>query len=113
MLTKLRSLPCSLYRCPFRPLCFCVRSASSSPTVLPSASTESFLSVYGRSGVGIRILVAILKFALFEARSIILQEPDGHVARLPACDRHDHIRKRRPCVIEIVLRRPGGMVRMR
>ena len=61
--------------------CFAVRSASSSPTVLPSASTASFLSVNGRSGVGIRILVAI-ELALFKCRTIFFQKPHGHVARL-------------------------------
>src|ERR1041385_7966334 len=112
MLTKLRSLPCSLYRCALRPLCLRVRSASSSPTVTPSASTASFLSVYGRSGVGIRILVDIVKLALFEARTIVLQEPHGHVARRALGHGDDDVRKRRPRVIEIVLRRARRMIGM-
>src|ERR1700688_1593218 len=113
MLTKLRSLPCSLNRCAFRPPCLRVRSASSSPTVAPSASTESCLSVYGRSGVGIRILVAIVKLALIETRTIVFQEPHGHVAGDAACDGHDHVREGRPRVVQVVLRRPGRMIRMR
>src|SRR5258708_40175980 len=102
MLTKLRSLPWSLYRCAFSPECLVVRSASSSPTVLPSASTASFLSVNGRSGVGIRILVAI-ELALFECRTIFLQIPDGHGLGPSRGHGHDDVRKRRPRVIEIVL----------
>src|SRR6185295_16260854 len=129
MLTKLRSLPCSLYRCALRPECFAVRSASSSPTVAPAASTASSLSVYGRSGVGMRIF-AMLKTALFETRTIVLQKPHGHVPRRRALagrivgalarqaggragDRDDDVRKRRPRVIEVVLRRPRRMIRMR
>src|SRR3954454_16327390 len=83
MLTKLRSLPCSLYRCALRPACFFVRSDSSSPTVAPAASTASCLSVYGRSGVGMRIF-AMLKTALFETRTIVFQIPHRHRARLRA-----------------------------
>src|SRR5437667_12569356 len=104
-LTKLRRRPCSLYRCGLRPECLDVRSASSSPTVLPSASTASFLSVYGLSGVGIRILVAMMEDALFECRSVVFQKPDGHLARRARRHGHDHVRKRRPRVIEVVLRR--------
>src|SRR5688572_32901321 len=110
--TKLRSLPWSLYRCAFSPLWRRVRSASSSPIVAPSASTASFLSVYGRSGVGIRIFVAI-ELALIEAGSIFLQEPNGHVAGAPAGNRDDDICERRPRVIEVELRRPRRMIRMR
>src|SRR4051812_29776682 len=104
MLTKLRSLPWSLNRCALSPECLRVRSASSSPTVAPSASTASFLSVYGLSGVGIRIF-AMLKLALFEARSIFLEKPDGHVPRLSRGDGHDDVREIGPRVIEVVLRR--------
>src|SRR5437762_10109759 len=112
MLTKLRSLPCSLYRCAFRPLCLRVRSASSSPTVAPDTSTASCLSVYGRSGVGISIF-AMMETALFEARSIVLEIPHGHV-RCPAVrDGDNHVRERRPRVIEIVLRRPRRVIRVR
>src|SRR5436190_9030561 len=110
-LTKLRRRPCSLYRCGLRPECLDVRSARSSPTVLPSASTASFLSVYGLSGVGIRIF-AMMQTALYECRSIVFQKPDRHVARDAGRDRHDHVRKRRPRVIEIVLRRARRMIRM-
>src|SRR5213596_1570770 len=106
MLTKLRSLPWSLYRCAFRHECFVVRSVSSSPTVLPSASTASFLSVNGRSGVGIRILVAI-ELALVKCGTVFLEIPHGHSLGLSIGHGHDDVRKRRPRVIEIVLRRPG------
>src|SRR5438034_2232603 len=122
MFTKLRSFPSWLYRCAFKPECFVVRSTSSSPTVLPSASTASFLSVNGRSGVGIRILVAI-ELALVKCGTVFLQIPDGHGSRLRPSGAmagrsitghgHDDVRKRRPRVIEIVLRRPRRMVRMR
>src|SRR5437667_12387945 len=108
-LTKLRRRPCSLYRCGLRPECLDVRSARSSPTVLPSASTASFLSVYGLSGVGIRILVAMMKRALFECRAIVFEKPDTHLARRARRDRHDDVRKRRPCVVEVVL---GGSRRV-
>src|SRR5262245_37008911 len=111
-LTKLRSLPCSLYRCAFRPACFRVKSASSSPTVAPIASTLSCLSVYGRSGVGMRIF-AIVKIALFETRSIVFEIPHGHVGRLAVGDRHDDVGKRRPRMIEVVLRWPRRMIRVR
>src|SRR5205809_1956212 len=111
-LTKLRSLPCSLYRCAFRPECLRVRSASSSPTVVPAASTASCLSVYGLSGVGMRIF-AMIQTALFEARTIVFQEPHGHVLRQALGDGHDDVREGRPRVIEVVLRRPRGMIRVR
>src|SRR5437764_3035627 len=112
-LTKLRRRPCSLYRCGLRPECLDVRSARSSPTVLPSASTASFLSVYGLSGVGIRIFVAMMQPALYESRSIVFQKPNRHVAGRARRDRHDHVGKRRPRVIQIVLGRPRGMIRVR
>src|SRR6266581_968543 len=111
MLTKLRSLPWSLYRCVLRTACFVVRSASSSPTVAPSASTESFLSVYGRSGVGTRIFVA-MKLALLECGAVVLQIPHRHVCRGAGRHGHDHVRKCWPRVIQIVLRRPRRMIRM-
>src|SRR4030095_5533610 len=130
--TKLRSLPCSLYRCALRPLCLRVRSARSSPTVAPDASTVSCLSVYGRSGVGIRIF-AMVEAALFEGRSIVFEIPDRHVASLRAVlerrarrrsasarqggvgvdDGDDDVREGRPRMIQVVLRRPRRMVRVR
>src|SRR6185436_13936717 len=103
MLTKLRSLPWSLYRCALRPLCLRVRSASSSPTVAPVASTASCLSVYGLSGVGMRIF-AMMKTALFEDRTIVLEKPHGHVRGGTGCHRDDDVREGRPGVIEVVLR---------
>src|SRR5713226_4680391 len=125
MFTKLRNLPCSLYRCALRPACLRVRSASSSPTVAPAASTASCLSVYGLSGVGMRIF-AMMQSALFETRTIVFEKPHGHVARLRGFrrrasalarqvaasagqaraaisrDRDDDVRKGRPRVIQIV-----------
>src|SRR5204863_1437690 len=80
--------------------------------VAPLASTLSCLSVYGRSGVGMRIF-AMMKTAFFERRSIVFEEPPGHVGGRAAHDRYDDIRKRRPRVIEIVLGRPRRMVGMR
>src|SRR3954462_5693797 len=112
MLTKLRSLPCSLYRCAFKPACFFVRSDSSSPTVAPVASTASCLSVYGRSGVGMRIF-AMMQTALFERRTILFQKPYSHIGGRAAHDRHDDVGKRRPRMIQIELRRPRRMIRMR
>src|SRR3978361_878051 len=110
MLTKLRSLPCSLYRCAFRPACFLVRSDRSSPTVAPAASTASCLSVYGRSGVGMRIF-AMIETAPFETGTIFLQVPKRHLFRdgrrrafhrrtagalaCQAGDRDDDVRERR------------------
>src|SRR3954465_346403 len=111
MLSKLRSLPWSLSRCAFRPACFFVRSASSSPTVAPEASTASCLSVYGRSGVGMRIF-AMVQSALFETRSIVFQEPHGHRHGSGLGDRHDDVREGRPRMIEVVLRWPRRMIRM-
>src|SRR5205809_5421788 len=111
-LTKLRSLPCSLYRCAFRPECLRVKSASSSPTVAPVASTASCLSVYGLSGVGMRIF-AMMQTALLEVRSIVFQIPDGHVACRARRHGHDHVREGRPRVIEVVLRRPRRVIGMR
>src|SRR3954469_15909606 len=102
MLTKLRSLPCSLNRCALRPAYLIVRSASSSPIVAPEASTASCLSVYGRSGVGIRIFVAIQR-ALIESGSIFLQIPDGHVARGRGHHRDNYVREVRPRVVEVEL----------
>src|ERR1700722_4278527 len=110
-LTKLRSLPASLNRCALSPPCFFVRSASSSPTVAPSASTASFLSVYGLSGVGIRIFVA-MELALFETGSVLFEIPDGHAGRSARHDRHNHIRERRPRMIEIELGRPRRVIGM-
>src|SRR5215467_4969039 len=103
-LTKLRSLPCSLYRCARSPECLRVRSASSSPTVAPLASTASCLSVYGLSGVGMSIF-AMMKTALFEDRTIVLEKPHRHSLRGAGCHGDDHVRKSRPRVIEVVLRR--------
>src|SRR3954447_24925909 len=100
--TKLRSFPCSLYRWAFSPACLAVRSASSSPIVAPLASTASCLSVYGRSGVGIRIFVAI-QLALIETGTIFFQEPHRHGRGHAGHDRHDHVSKRRPCVIQVEL----------
>src|SRR5437762_10534694 len=111
-LTKLRSLPCSLYRCAFRPACRRVRAASNSPTVAPAASTLSCLSVYGRSGVGMRIF-AMMQTALFESRAIVFQIPHGHVGSRTADDRDNDVCERRPRMIEVVLRRPRRMIRMR
>src|SRR5947207_14050866 len=111
-LTKLRSLPWSLYRCAFRPACRRVRSASNSPTVAPAASTLSCLSVYGRSGVGMRIF-AMMQTALFESRTIVFQIPHGHVGSRAAHDRDNDIRERRPRMIQVVLRRPRRMIRVR
>src|ERR1700730_4504250 len=108
-LTKLRNLPASLNRCALSPPCFFVRSASSSPTVAPSASTASFLSVYGLSGVGIRILVGI-ELDLFEIGSVLFQIPHGHVARGARLNGHDHVGEGRPRVIEVELRRPRRMI---
>src|SRR4026207_1808019 len=90
MLTKLRSLPWSLYRCALSPACLAVKSASSSPTAAPSAATASFLSVYGRSGVGIRIFVA-MKIAFFECSAVVLQPPHCHVRCGAGRDRNDHV----------------------
>src|SRR5262245_42600737 len=112
-LTKLRSLPWSLYRCALRPECRFVRSASSSPMVAPWASTASCLSVYGRSGVGIRIFVVAIQGALIKTGSVFLQKPDGHIARRARHHRDNHISKVRPRVIEIELRRPRRMIRVR
>src|SRR5713226_10557160 len=112
MFTKLRNLPCSLYRCALRPACFFVRSASSSPTVAPVASTASCLSVYGLSGVGMRIF-AMMQTALFEVRTIVFQIPHGHVARGAGRHGDDHVRERRPGVIEVVLRRPRRVIGVR
>src|SRR3954464_6869992 len=110
-LTKLRNLPCSLYRWLLSPSCLRVRSASSSPMVAPLASTLSCLSVYGRSGVGMRIF-AMMQSALFERRTIVFQEPDGHVDGSALGDRHDDVREGRPRMIEVVLRWPRRMIRM-
>src|SRR6202049_5362491 len=110
-LTKLRSLPASWNRCALSPPCFFVRSASNSPTVAPSASTASFLSVNGLSGVGIRILVA-MELALFEIGSVLYEIPHGHVGRGARRDRHDHVREGRPRMIEIELRRQRRMIGM-
>src|SRR5919197_3153784 len=111
-LTKLRSFPCSLYRCAFRPVCRRVRSASSSPTVAPAASTVSCLSVYGRSGVGMRIF-GMVQTALFEDRTVVFQIPHGHVGGCSSDDRDDDVGERRPRMIQIVLRRAGRMIRVR
>src|SRR3954470_625876 len=109
MFTKLRSFPCSLYRCALRPPCLLVRSASSSPTVAPDASTASCLSVYGRSGVGMRIF-AMCETALFETGTIFLQIPDGHRLGNSQRDGDDDVREGRPSVIQVVLRRPRRMI---
>src|SRR3954463_10856933 len=111
MLTKLRSLPSALYRCALRPACLLIRSASSSPTVLPSTSTASFRSVNGRSGVGIRILVAI-ELALFKCGTVFLQKPHRHDFSLRACHGDDDVRERGPRMIQIVLRRPRRVIRV-
>src|SRR5438477_6006 len=112
-LTKLRSLPCSLYRCALRPECFLVRSASSSPIVAPCASTASCLSVYGRSGVGIRIFVVAIQRALIKTGSIFFQKPHGHRAHRSRHHRDDDVVERWPRVIQVELRWPCRMIRMR
>src|ERR1700688_1350621 len=111
-LTKLRTLPWSLYRSALSKTCFFVKWASNPPTVAPSASTASFLSVYGLSGVGIRIFVA-MELALFEYGAVVFQPPHRHVCCGTCRDRDDHVSERRPRVIQIELRRTRRVVRMR
>src|SRR5688572_9900907 len=48
-----------------------------------------------------------------ECRAIVEQAPRGHVLGLAGPDRDDDVGKKRPRVIEIVLRRPRRMIRMR
>ena len=48
-----------------------------------------------------------------ELRTIVAQPPRSQLPRLAVAHRHDHIRERRPRVIEVVLRRLRGMIRMR
>src|SRR5215212_3310938 len=104
MLTKLRSFPSAAYKCCLRPPYFVVRFCSSSPMVAPSISTASSLSVKGRSGVGIRILVAIglsqagLKTRLYaffiKCRAIFLQSPRRQQFVFAGHHRDDHVGKR-------------------
>src|SRR5689334_2187577 len=59
MLTKLRSLPCSLSRCRPRSPYSTVSARINSPTVLPLTAIESCRAVYCLNGVGIRILAML------------------------------------------------------
>src|SRR5688500_2249247 len=106
-LTKFRSRPSSAYRCLRRPSCFFVRSASSSPTVAPLTSTDSFLSVNGRSGVGMWIVFGIGQVFRIEAGAIVAEKPRRHVFWDAGADGNDDVGKNRPGVVQIVLRRPG------
>src|SRR5207247_9061210 len=54
-----------------------------------------------------------MKLALFKYGSVVFEPPHGNVARLAGGDRDNHVGKRRPRVVQIVLRRPRGMVGMR
>src|SRR3954447_21367715 len=58
-------------------------------------------------------IFAMMQSALFESRSIVLEIPDRHVRRPTLRDGDDDVRKGRPRVIEVVLRRPRRMIRMR
>src|SRR5262245_19453952 len=98
-------------RCALSPECRRVKSASNSPTVAPLASTASCLSVYGLSGVGMRIF-AMVKTALFEDRTIVLEKPHRHSLRSAGRHGDDHVRKGRPRVIEVVLRRLSRVIGM-
>src|SRR5688572_9576756 len=111
--TKFRSRPSSAYRCLRRPSYFFVRSASSSPTVAPLTSTDSFLSVKGRSGVGMLMVFGMGQVFLIESGAIFTKAPRRHVLWRTAADGDDHVRERRPGVVEVVLRRSGRVVRMR
>src|SRR6185436_11597818 len=111
-LTKFRSRPSSAYRCLRRPSYRVVRSASSSPTVAPLTSTDSFLSVNGRSGVGMLIVFGICQLFLVEGGTILAQSPGRHVLRRAGANGNDDVREERQRVIEIVLRRPGRMIGM-
>src|SRR5262245_27857826 len=113
MLTKLRSLPSAEYKCCLSPAYLVVRLVNSSPMLVPSTSTESSLSVKGRSGVGIRILVAIGYRLFVKRRPIVFQSPGRQQFIFTRHHRHDHIREERPGMIEIVLRRLRRVIRVR
>ena len=105
MLTKLRSLPCSLYRCALRPACFVVRSASSSPTVAPLGLDGVLLIGVRPERSGNQNFRRHVQLALFETdrssfshQTVISRGPPGR-------HRHDHVGEGRPRVVQIVLRR--------
>src|SRR5215471_19276064 len=112
-LTKFRNRPSSAYRCLRSPAYFFVRSASSSPTVPPLTSTDSFLSVNGRSGVGMWMVLGIGQGFLVESRAVFTQAPGRHVLGRARPDGNDDVGKGRPRMIQIVLRRSRGMIGMR
>src|SRR5437660_2075560 len=88
-LTKLRSLPSSLYRLRRRSLCCVVRSASASPTVAPFTCTVSCFPVYCRRGVGIKIL-GINQLFLFRLGLLRIGQPAIGVVELTFLNRqHD------------------------
>src|SRR5919204_26065 len=58
-------------------------------------------------------IFAMIQTALFEARTIVFQKPDGHLRGLCLRDGDDDVRERRPCVVQVVLRRPCRMIRVR
>jgi hypothetical protein len=68
-------------------------------------------------------IFAMVKAALFEARSIVFQKPHRHVARRRAAgalarqavsgNGDDDVGKGRPGVVQVVLRRPRRMIRVR
>src|SRR5918995_6549255 len=99
MLTKFRRRPSSAYRCLRNPSYFFVRSASSSPTVAPLTSTASFLSVKGRSGVGMLIVFGMGQRFLIKGGAIVAKAPGRHVFWRPAADGHDDVRKERPRMV--------------
>src|SRR5687767_5302261 len=58
-------------------------------------------------------MFAICQIFLVESRAIVLETPRRHVFGHAAADCHDDVRKKRPRMIEVVLRRPCGVVGMR
>src|SRR5947209_5860723 len=117
-LTKLRSLPSSLYRWRFSSPYWDVSAPRSSPTVPPVSSTESFLSAYWRSGVGMRILGIVIRIGQDQLFGIgngllLVGNERFRVVDPAGLNGDNHVRVPGPGVREVGRREVGVAIRVR
>src|SRR5581483_7817261 len=131
-LTKLRSLPSSLYRWRRSSECWLVSAPSTSPTVEPPSSTESCLPAYWRRGVGIKTFAifepgasskgrtmryrpysSVTQLFLFRGGLFRVRQPAVRMVELALLDRQHHERIPRARILQIRFRKVRSAIRMR
>src|SRR5919198_6454148 len=58
-------------------------------------------------------ILGMIQPALIEAGTVLFQKPDGHICGCALRNRNDNVGEIRPRVIQVVLRWPRRMIRMR